>query len=172
MIKQCTIGTDEEFYIEFKCGPCSKCPDCKKGQALGARTHREEEEHNQMKACVRFEDNGQMPGSYVSKLPLVDNYNIHMTDNYEMANSANKRMLKTLCKGDKDEMETIKASFEELIEMGFIINLKDMKEEERNKIEQEKKTIYRTQWPGKETARAQNAGFAGMPADHLASRCL
>ena len=70
------------------------------------------------------------PRYYSSELPLLPDYDARLKTNDEQDIKSNLFLLKRLSK-DPEEMENVRKSFNDLIEKGFVINLKDLPENER-----------------------------------------
>ena len=134
LINACTQGTDGLQEVQFRCPECLGCVQCKEGQKLGLMSPIAIQEQQALTELVRFVPGKQnSPGHYISKLPLYKDHKSYILDNFDGASESNKKLLISLQK-KQDDIEAIKKCYDDLIERGFVVALKNLSEEQQKNI--------------------------------------
>jgi hypothetical protein len=141
LIRLCTNGTDDTAHNVFRCPACAGCANCKIASKLGIISARALEEQQEIRENLQFitEKKGGR-GYYQSRLPLKQDYASHTVGNYDQANDANLRMLRSL-ENSPSDTKAIQDSFSDLLARGFIVPISDLPKECRESI-QAKVNVY------------------------------
>ena len=134
LIRLCTNGTDDTAHNVFRCPACAGCENCKIASKLGIISQRALEEQQEIREHLQFipgPKGGQ--GYYQSRLPLKQDFASHTVDNYDQANDANLRMLRSL-ENSPSDTKAIQDSFSDLLARGFIVPVSDLPKECRESL--------------------------------------
>ena len=129
--------------VPYRCPACSGCKQCQHGAKLGLASSLSIQEQQDIQSNIKFVEHDQsQPGYYISKLPLIKDYENHMQTNYEAVNQANIKLLQQLQKRGAGDAEEISKSYNELIKNKFIIPIEDLPQDQQNYIKTSKIKNY------------------------------
>ena len=96
----CTRGTDNMQNVQYRCPACSGCKQCQHGAKLGLASSLSIQEQQDIQSIIHFQqpDRKGEPGYYISKLPLLPDYQSQIQSNYDEINDANIKLLQQLKK--------------------------------------------------------------------------
>ena len=121
--------------VPYRCPACSGCKQCPHGARLGLSSSLSFQEQQDIQSIINFKDPfPTQPGYYISRLPLLPDYQHHMFSNYDAVNEANIKLLQQLKKRDSGDAAEISRSYNELLENKFITPLEDLPQDQQSYI--------------------------------------
>ena len=138
--------------MTIQCPKCAKCRTCKQIRQINASSYNEFMEQQVLDQLVKYVDgkDGE-PGYFISPLPLKPFEINSVRGNRSTADEQNRRMVIKL-QDDPQALRQVKEEMENLQKAGFIVKLKDLPEDEQERLNADFKHFIPTSIAFKETS--------------------
>ena len=139
-------------HMTIQCPKCAKCRTCKQIRQINASSYNEFMEQQVLDQLVKYIDgkDGE-PGYFISPLPLKPFEINSVRGNRATADEQNRRMVIKL-QDDPQALRQVKEEMENLQKAGFIMKLKDLPEDEQERLNADFKHFIPTSIAFKETS--------------------
>ena len=142
----------DDLHMTIQCPKCAKCRTCKEIRQINASSYNEFMEQQVLDQLVKYVDGGDgKPGYFISPLPLKPFEINSVRGNRSTADEQNKKMLIRL-QQDPQALKQVKDEMENLQGAGFIVKLKDLPENEQERLNSDFKHFIPTSIAFKETS--------------------
>ena len=119
--------------IEYRCGKCRNCSDCKNAEVLEKVSLQEEAEQFLIEKCVTLDkDNKRV----VAKLPFIQDPDLKLADNYYIAKKILQNQIRIANKSP-DGVSQVVASHNKLVDNGFTAAVEDLPPSLQEKVKKE-----------------------------------
>ena len=133
MIKEWMLIEEACGNIEYRCGKCRNCSDCKNAEIIEKVSLQEESEQYLMEQCVSLD---RQKNQVIAKLPFIQNPDVKLADNYYVAKKILQNQVRIANKTPEGVSQVV-ASHNKLAEKGFTVAVEDLPAALQRKVRQD-----------------------------------
>ena len=122
----------EDPTLNHRCEKCRSCADCRNPDKILAASIQGDLENSYIRNCITIDVDVR---KLVAKLPLVKGYEKLLKPNKEECDRRLRVGLRKLQKKSPEERRLVLDSIDKLVKRGFVVNIKDLTDEEKELLD-------------------------------------